>query len=340
MRSLTRLWIGLCAVAAVLTAFSNDASRAQEKSADELVALLKSKLMTERDVDAAPRFNVITCDQSGPRLTIYKGGADWNAPDSVVWNWEPSDSLPAAEAKRFSAIDECKPALNDSAVLTNASAGAVALIRLSDKKVLFYGFAGGNTHSVALLPDGNVVSASSTGRFLALFATPEGEREADAEATPIYKTFELDQAHGVVWDAKRKTLWALGYGALVGYEYVGTKSEPDLREIFRLPLEGKYRSGHDLYPASGYDALVTTDGTGINVFDPEKRTLTRVADYRNIKSVSVSPDGETLVLQPTEEWWSESVLYGDSSERAAGTKNGARFYKARWFVPNRFSEPE
>ena len=111
-------------------------------------------------------------------------------------------------------------------------------------------------------------------------------------------------------------------------------------EIFRLPLEGKYRSGHDLYPASGYDALVTTDGTGINVFDPEKRTLTRVADYRDIKSVSVSPDGETLVLKPTEEWWTESVLYGDASERAAGTKNGARFYKARWFVPNRFSEPE
>lgn len=177
MRSLTRLWIGICAVAAVLTAFSNDASRAQEKSADELVALLKSKLLTERDVDAAPRFDVITCDQSGPRLTIYKGGADWNDPDSVLWNWEPADSLPETEAKRFSAIDECKPALNNTAVLTNASAGAVALIRLNDKKVLFYGFAGGNTHSVALLPDGNVVSASSTGRFLALFATPEGEEK-------------------------------------------------------------------------------------------------------------------------------------------------------------------
>lgn len=340
MRSLMRFWIGIGAIVVTLTTFTNDVARAQEKSADELVALLKSKLMTERDVDASPRFNVITCDQSGPRLTIYKGGVDWNDPDSVLWNWEPSDSLPASEAKRFSAIDECKPALSDSAVLTNASAGAVALIRVSDKKVLFYGLAGGNTHSVALLPDGNVVSASSTGRYLALFATPEGVREEDAAPTPIYKQYELDQAHGVVWDAKRKTLWALGYGALVGYEYVGTKSEPDLREIFRLPLEGKLRSGHDLYPAYGYDALVTTDGAGINVFDPEKRTLTRVAEYQNIKSVSVSPDGETLVLQPTEEWWSESVLYGDASERAAGTKTGARFYKARWFVPNRFSEPE
>ena len=105
------------------------------------------------------------------------------------------------------------------------------MIRVSDKKLLFLGHPGGNTHSIALLPDGNIVTASSTGKILCLFVTPE-ERD-EVEVTPVYKKYELDGGHGVVWDAKRKILWALGSHDLVGYEYVGTKDAPELKEARR-----------------------------------------------------------------------------------------------------------
>ena len=328
------------AAAVFMTALTSANVYGQEKSADELAALLKTRFDAEWAAPETIPEKVIACEQRSHKVIVFKTRADWNDPESVVWEWDPAEALPASQAKWFDHVDECKPTLGGSAILVTASSGGAALIRLSDKKILFLGRPGGNTHSIARLPDGNLVTASSTGKYLALFVAPEDVAEKETvETTPVFKKFELPGAHGVVWDAKRKLLWAHGDKLLIGYEYVGTKEEPDLKEVFRLKLTGTQAGGHDLYPAPGYDAIMTT-GAGINVFDPEKREFVAAFAIPRIKSVSLSPDGSTLIQRAEEEWWSDTIYFGDSKNTPVGKRDGARFYKARWFVPNTFSEPE
>ena len=74
-----------------------------------------------------------------------------------------------------------------------------------------------------------------------------------------------------------------------------------------------------------------TTGKGINVFDPETRTFETVANMSGIKSVSLSPEGVTLMQRADEEWWSDKIYFGDANDTVVGQRDGARFYKARWF---------
>ena len=323
-------------VLAMLTVASLASALGQEKSAAELTELLKTRYGAEWTIPSTLPEKVIACEQTSHKIMIFKSGADWNDPNSIVWEWAPYDVLPEDQAKWFNHVDECKPTLDGTAILCTASSGGAAMVRISDKKILFLGRPGGNTHSIARFPDGNIVTASSTGKIICLFVVP-GEQD-EVVVTPVFKTYELDGGHGVVWDAKRKLLWALGSRDLVGYEYVGTKDAPELKEVVRVKLVGSQVNGHDLYPAPGYDALMTT-GRGINVFDPETRTFSTVANLGGIKSVSLSPDGVTLLHRADEEYWSDRIYFGDAKDTVVGRRDGARFYKARWFLNNEFSEP-
>ncbi len=322
-------------VIAVLAAAFVASALGQEKSAEELATVLKARFGAEWEIPATLPEKVVACEQTTHKVMIFKTGADWNDPESVVWEWDPYKALPEDQAKWFFHVDECKPTLDGSALLVTASSGGAALIRLSDKKLLFLGHPGGNTHSICRFPDGNIVTASSTGKILCLFVV--GEESDEAKVTPVFKKYELDGGHGVVWDAKRKLLWALGSRELLGFEYAGTKDAPELKEVVRVKLAGTQVNGHDLYPAPGYDALMST-GRGINVFDPETRTFTTVANMSGIKSVSLSPEGATLMQRADEEWWSDKIYFGDANDTVVGQRDGARFYKARWFVNNDFSD--
>ncbi|MBQ9874725.1 MAG: hypothetical protein IJM30_09695 [Thermoguttaceae bacterium] len=334
----TRNWtiLGLLVVAASVVA--STCAGAELKSAEELANYLKSRIGESFEIPTTFSCDVLTAEQRDTKAIVFKSGADWNKPESIVWEWAPLEALPENRGKWFAHISEVKPSEGLDEVLVAASSGGVARIRYSDKKVLFYGNAGGNTHSIAKLPDGNVATASSTGAYVGLFAVPaENETEGAKEPTPILKKYELVGAHGVVWDAKRKILWALGYKYILGFEYVGTKEAPELKEVHRIETKGTAGGGHDLYPAPGYDALMTT-GAGVNVFDPENLKFYTVSPMKRVKSISLSPEGVPLMQRAVEEWWSETIFYGDDKDSAVGTYSGARFYKARWFAPNDWSD--
>ena len=84
-------------------------------------------------------------------------------------------------------------------MLVTASGGGVALIRIADKKAMFYAKPGGNPHSAEVLPDGNVVVASSTGNLLSVYVY----NGADSYVSRPAFTMPVHSAHNVVWDRKR-----------------------------------------------------------------------------------------------------------------------------------------
>lgn len=305
------------------------------------------------------RCGIVVAEQAEKRVVILDAGADWSRPEAVLWQWESRKAPDLSEKQRrwFDNISECKIYGGGDKVLTAASGGGVALIDIATKKLEFLGYAGGNTHSAEVLPDGNIVAASSDGNKLTLFTRDEKKLE------PLAKTaIPLKDAHGCVWDKKRQILWAVHYFGIVAYKYNGRKDSPALQELGRHPLppvEGEPLSpmvkfwaekhpggplpigGHDLYPLADEDALLMTCWGGAWCFDPETHKFSRLSDVRNIKSLSRHPaDGDPrfagkFVYQvPTEKWWTDTVSEIGGTPRVFP---GAKIYKVRWCSRNRFS---
>jgi streptogramin lyase len=210
----------------------------------------------------------------------------------------------------------------------------VALIRIADKKPVFYAYAGGNPHSAELLPDGNIVCASSTGNYLTLF-------KVDTTVGPDnVKEWQLPIAfgHNVVWDKKRKLLWSAAMDHMLSYRYNNNCDEPRLTLQDSIAIPGN--DAHDLFPDFNKDQLWLTNTTNVYRFDvATKKVLPTDLPQKNIKSVSSGPSGfPTIIMRPKEKWWSDEVL--DAQQRPVFKQAGLRIYKARWMVTNSFSYPK
>lgn len=156
---------------------------------------------------------IILCEQSQNRIMIVEAGSK-----TVKWEWKAGDSNIASEHYTwFDFPDEAKSVYDNKYLLVTASGGGVGLIRISDKRAIFYAYAGGNPHSAEILPDGNIVTSSSTGNFLKLFKVDTVSRPDE-----IYsKLYPVVDGHNVVWDKKRSILWAGSGQQLRAYIYSG-----------------------------------------------------------------------------------------------------------------------
>lgn len=311
-------------------------SAAQGISPEMLDSLVKAN--QSASVPQGPFSAPVACaEQHENKIFLFKPNSDWNSPDSILWSWEAADSpeiLPEHQSW-FRIPDECKPVLGTSHLLMTASGNGVALVRLADKKCLFYAYAGGNPHSAELLPDGNVVSVSSAGYFT-VYAVPETFTSPDVPT----KTYPLTGGHGIVWDAKEKRLWVLGSIELAKYRYNFDKKNPDFTKELSIPVHGTAAAGgHDLYPIPGQRGLFVT-GTAVGVFDLETHQFTTIRKQKNIKSVSLSPEGALLYLSPTKRHYAPHAVFPDTSLTPMSTRGKARIYKARWWIPNHLTFQE
>jgi hypothetical protein len=252
----------------------------------------------------------------------------------IFWQWTPQTSnVKPAHYNWFSNISDAKVVYNGKYILTTASGGGVALIRIADKKTLFYAYAGGNTHSAELLPDGNIVSASSTGNYLMLF-------KVDTLNFPenVYtKKITIDFGHNVVWDHKSQLLWSAAGAELKSFSYNFNCAQPDLTLVESLPLPGK--EAHDLFPVYNEEALWLTNTTNVYKFTLANKKLTQADVIQaNIKSVSSGPaDFPVIIIRPKQSWWTDEVI--DSKGNSIFNETGLKIYKARWVLPNTFSYP-
>jgi len=256
------------------------------------------------------------------------------ASKQIIWEWRPEQSNVKPEHVRwFSNTSDAKPVYNGEYVLVTASGGGVALVRIADKKTVFYAYAGGNTHSAELLPDGNIVSASSTGSYMTVF-------KVDTTKAPeqVYsKNFPLAFGHNVVWDDRQQVLWSAAMNKLLTFTYNFNCDQPELKLRDSIDLPGT--EAHDLFPVFGQNALWLTNTTNVYRYDLGAGKLEQ-ADViqRNIKSVS-SADGSlpVIIIRPKTSWWTDEVV--DAQGNTVFYQNGLKIYKARWYVKNNFSYP-
>lgn len=272
---------------------------------------------------------IVVAEQSQHRIVIVNV-----ATGAMIWEWKPElSNIQPAHVKWFSNPSDAKAVYNNQYILTNASGGGVALIRIADKKTVFYAYAGGNTHSVELLPDGNIVSASSTGNYLMLFRTdtlhyPDG----------VYtKKIPVAFGHNVVWDATGKRLWTAAMDTMHVFRYNFNCQAPDLSPEAAMAIPGT--EAHDLFPVYGKNSLWLTNTTNVYIFDVKTRKASQAPVVQHdIKSVSSGPAGyPVLLVKPKESWWTDEVI--DAEGHTVFSQKGWKIYKARWVLPNTFSYP-
>jgi hypothetical protein len=245
-----------------------------------------------------------------------------------LWSWRAADreELPEAFRKRFGTTDECKPIDGGKRVLISASSGGCALVERPSGRVLWYAVVP-NAHSIEQLPGNRVVVAASVhaaGNRLSLFDLNRSE-------TPIAEV-PLVSAHGVVWDADRERLWALGLDELLRLRLVDWNSDKPQFAVeakFSLPSSG----GHDLTAVPNHDDLLVTTNSQVLHFDRRTEKFREHADLgaaARVKSVQVHPRGDRTVLVQSSDkaWWSGTLRTLNPS--ASIELPGERLYKARW----------
>lgn len=297
---------------------------------------------------AAPIAEIVVAEQAEPAYVIFSSARPWSEPEARLWSWNPTvdkrlfmpcsndaEKRPCNEL--FRDPSEVKPVLDNTHLLVTASYGGVALIRIADKQLVWHVYAHNNPHSAVLLPDGNVVTASSNGCYLRLFNLAKYD-STDPGDTPM-KQYFADDAHGLVWDAKRKRLWSSGRYGISEWRYLSDRENPALEQVGFYPLvnpdpmmRGAFLrfNGHDLIPAPDEDQLLMTAGKAIYRFDLQSRQYSVSHAIGDIKSISIVA-GKELMLKPTESWWSPGVFFpGDPMLTERCTLPGAKIYKARW----------
>ena len=243
-----------------------------------------------------------------------------------IWQWtieEPTVGLPAEYANYLRPLDECKFVDNNSKLLLTSSHSATVLIDIKSRKCLFYARTP-MAHSAELLPNERIAVALSThklGNSLELY-------DIDSPEKVIWKD-SLYSGHGVVWNAKRESLYALGYDVLREYKLKNWQSDnPSLEKVAEWPIP--VRSGHDLSKVDDRRMLVSGH-EGVYVFDVESGEFSPfepLKSTQNVKSVNYCPKSQRLIYTKAEEsWWTHNV-YQQNPDKVI-TIDSLKIYKVR-----------
>ena len=268
---------------------------------------------------------ILVCGDSKVLLVNHSNSND-SIPE-IIWTWDAHDAtdMPAEfVTKKFNSIDDCKAINKGTQIMVSSSSGGVAIVNIDDKKVVFYSEVP-NAHSIEILPGNKIIAAASThdkGNKLMLFdiANPEKLLFSDS----------LYSAHGVVWDADRNSLFALGYDVLREYKIVD-EIKLILKDEWKIPGI----SGHDLQKAPDGDQLFITEHTGSWIFskkDFQFRKIDNFPDASDIKSINQNKYGQFVFTVPEESWWTYHVRF--YNPEAVLAFPDMHVYKVRWFESN------
>jgi len=265
---------------------------------------------------------VIVCGDSKVLIVKYPGQND-SVPE-IIWSWDAhtAEDLPIEyRTRKFNSIDDCKPGPDKQQLAISSSSGAIAVVNVKDKKVTFLADVP-NAHSIEFLPDNKIIAAASTaadGNRLMLFDI--------AQPAQLFDSDSLYSAHGVVWDKRRNSLFALGYNILREYK-VNDKRKLVRNREWKIPGIG----GHDLQMTPDGNNLFVTEQTGSWIFNLRTSKFSKIEkfpDAENIKSINQNKGGQYLYTVPDESWWTYHVRFFNPSGVLCFPD--IRIYKARFY---------
>jgi hypothetical protein len=273
---------------------------------------------------------IIMTEQAQARLVI----ANVRSGD-IIWEWRAAESnIDEDHIGWFTNPSDAKVVYNGEYVIMSASGGACAMIRIDDKKTMFYVYGGANPHSVEILPDGNIVCSSSTDDLLTVFRTDT----ISFPDNPVHQSSFDWFSHNAVWDRKREVLWTGNMNNIMSWQYNFDCSSPLLAPVDSIAFEDV--AGHDLFPVQGEDALYLSTDDKLWIYDIPGNEIREIeTGYTRIKSISAESRGSVPIVSfPKERWWTDEIF--DLEGNSVFHSPGFRIYKARWIVPNSFSYPE
>ena len=285
-------------------------------------------------------WRIVAAEQESRSIVMVSGEPDAEA--KILWRWNPAEdpSLTPEMAKTFGSIDECKPVDGGRTILVNASYGGVAAVDVDTCRARWYACLpnhGEGPHSLDLLPDGRIAVAHSTG-VDALQLIDLNGHPFEPELQKVVVALPLRGAHGVVWDAVRKSLFAIGYTNLLELAYRPERMAVEVLHSWDYSGLCGDAFGHDLVP-DGRGGYFFSNHTGVWDFSPETGKFAPVLLMANVKSFSRDAEKGDLLAVPRERWWTDRMLVRgrDAALRTVGPFAGARFYKARWMTACPFS---
>lgn len=299
-------------------------------------------------VFAAARPFVVGAEQAQTRIVMLDPDVVAPEPAKIVWEWRPSKdaNLTAAGlAGRFGNPSECKPSEDGKRILVCASDNGFAVVDVATTNAVAAGFIHlpdgkyANLHSICELPDGNIVVAGSQGGGLIVVDV----KTKPFSTSPAITTNAYRGAHGALWDAKRKCLWATGEKPLTRFLY-----DPKTRTLKRdksWTTEEPYSRycGHDLvWGDKEHSSIAVTLGQAIARLDLKDADVTdamAVAEklpgsvkglsYHGGERLAVYMDKTAFKGKP---WTTVNIHVDGNGKSRVYTLPGCGFYKAH-FLP-------
>ena len=267
----------------------------------------------EMDFEAKVNGNyIIACDQMKDRVVVYDmskyDGVDLD--NCAVWSYTPKSSSRVC----VSGVKYRENTVYGDVVLICSSEGYAGVVTYPEgEEVWSVSYCGQNPHSIEILPTGDIVCASSNDKHIRLYRYGE---------TKDYVDYELDSAHGVLWDPDKQLLWALGYSRLVSYKY--EDGALIVKKEYPLPGYGGHALSADF---SDPDKLMVTTGTAVYSFSKQKRRFTRIMQFSDsIKGYGNDPCGDTFYCFPNKgigrkwekkyfaEWCTDTIYFKAAGE--------------------------
>lgn len=269
-----------------------------------------------------PDDAIIVCGDS--KVLIVEFPEQGDTIPHIVWSWDAqlANDLPFEyRTRKFNSIDDCKSTNNGEQLMISSSSGAIAVVNIEDKKIMFIADVP-NAHSIEMLPGNKIIAAASTateGNKLMLFDISQPQELLDTDS--------LYSAHGVVWDSQRNILFALGYDVLREYK-IDRENKLIMNDEWKIPGI----SGHDLSMAQDGNNLFITEHTGAWIFNIENHSFSKIEqfpDAKNIKSINQSMNHLYVYTVAEESWWTYQVKFFNPTGYLSFPN--LRVYKARFY---------